>query len=129
MKQDRKKDRILVVDDDPALTELMAVMLTKSGYSAQACTDPYNALYLFSRAPERFDAVIVDEMMPGIKGTDLTTRLLEIKEDIPVVLVTGHASKVSLDQIRESGIQAVLMKPVSKERLHDVLEKALKKRG
>ncbi len=128
MKEARKKDRILVVDDDPAITELMSIMLTRSGYSAQACTDPYNALYLFSRAPDRFDAVIVDEMMPGMKGTDLTTQLLKIKESIPVVLVTGHASKVSIDQIRASGIHAVLMKPVSKERLHDVLEKALKKR-
>lgn len=103
-------------------------MLTRSGYSAHACTDPYHALYLFSRASERFDAVIVDEMMPGMKGTDLTRQLLQIKHDIPVLLVTGHADMISLEQIRESGVYAVLMKPVSRERLHEVLKTVFKKR-
>jgi DNA-binding NtrC family response regulator len=128
MGQTKKKDRILVVDDDEAITELVSQMLIRAGYSAHACTDPYHALYLFSRASERFDAVIVDEIMPGMKGTDLTRQLLQIKHDIPVLLVTGHADMISLEQIRSSGVYAVLMKPISRERLQEVLRAAFRKR-
>ncbi len=61
-------------------------MLRRMGYSAIVCMKPREAFKLFAKTPERFDAVIVDELMPELRGTQLTMQLLKVKDDIPVVL-------------------------------------------
>ncbi len=101
-------------------------MLRHMGYYAIVCTKPLNALTLFSRMPERFDVVIVDEMMPDLRGTQLAMRLLKTKDDIPVILMTGHGDMVSIEKVRQSGVRDTLIKPVMKERLETVLEGVLR---
>jgi CheY-like chemotaxis protein len=118
----RTRYRIFVVDDDEAVAGMIGEMLRRMGYSSVVCNKPLDALTLFSRAHERFDAVIVDEMMPALKGTQLTTQLLRVKDDIPIILMTGHGNMISLEQVRGSGVRATLIKPVLKERLRTVLD-------
>jgi len=101
---------------------MIGQMLRRMGYSAIVCNKPLDALALFSGAPERFDAVIVDEMMPDLKGTQLATQLLRVKDDVPIILMTGHGNMISLEQVRESGVRATLIKPVLRERLQTVLD-------
>jgi DNA-binding NtrC family response regulator len=121
--------RIFVIDDDEALAVMVRQMLRGMGYLAVSCTKPVDALSLFSRVPERFDAVIVDEIMPGLKGTQLAVQLLKIKDDIPIILITGHGNMISLEQVRDSGVRATLIKPVLREDLKIVLERLLKPTG
>jgi two-component system, cell cycle sensor histidine kinase and response regulator CckA len=121
MSRVRTKYRVLVIDDDEALASMIGQMLRRMGYYSVACNRPLDALTLFSRAPERFDAVIVDEMMPDMRGTLLATQLLRVRDDIPIILMTGHGDRITLEQVRESGVRAALIKPVLKERLHIVL--------
>jgi DNA-binding NtrC family response regulator len=85
------------------------------------CNRPLDALALFSRVSKRFDAVIVDEMMPDMRGTQLTTQLLRVRDDISIILMTGHGDMITLGQVRESGVRATLIKPVLMERLRMVL--------
>ena len=101
---------------------MIGQMVRRMGYLSVACNKPLDALTLFSRASGRFDAVIVDEMMPDLRGIQLATRLLRIKADIPIILMTGHGDMISLEQVRESGARATLIKPVLKERLQVVLD-------
>jgi DNA-binding NtrC family response regulator len=115
-----------VIDDDEAQAVMIRQMLCRMGYFAVSCTKPVNALSLFSKVPERFDAVIVDEIMPALKGTQLAVQLLKIKDDIPIILITGHGNMISLEQVRESGVRATLIKPVLREDLKIVLERLLK---
>jgi DNA-binding NtrC family response regulator len=122
----RKGYRILVVDDDEAVARMFGQMLRHMGYFAFVCTKPLDALTLFSRAPERFDAVIVDEIMPDLRGTQLAMRMLRTKDDIPVILMTGHGDMVSLERVRQSGIRDTLVKPVQRERLEAVLAGVLR---
>ena len=56
--------RILIVDDNEIVSDMMKQMLRRMGYLSVMCNKPTDALSLFSRAPERFDAVIVDEDCP-----------------------------------------------------------------
>jgi two-component system, cell cycle sensor histidine kinase and response regulator CckA len=120
------KYRILVVDDDELVSVMVGQMLRRMGYSSVVCNEPMTALTLFSRVPERFDAVIVDEIMPDLRGTQLSMRLLGIKDDIPIILMTGRGDMITMEQIRESGVRATLIKPVIKEWLQDTLTKLLK---
>ncbi len=85
----RWRNRVLVVDDNRVITEMLSEMLGHLGYLSVVCTDPRDALTLFTENPEGFDAVIVDEIMPALRGTELTGQLLQIRSQIPVVLLTG----------------------------------------
>jgi CheY-like chemotaxis protein len=124
--RERTKYRIFVVDDEEAVASMIGEMLRHMGYFAVVCTKPLDALALFSSAPERFDAVIMDEMMPDLRGTQLTMQLLRVRDDIPIILMTGHADMIPLEKVRQSGIRATLIKPVLKERLKVVLDGVLK---
>lgn len=126
MPKGRTKYRILIVDDDEVLATMLRQMLHRMGYFSVVSSRPMDAPLLFSRAPERFDAVIVDEMMPDLRGTRLAMQLVRIKDDIPIVLMTGHGNTISLDEIRESGVRATLIKPVIKEWLQSTLAGLLK---
>lgn len=121
----RAKATILVVDDDEQFTDMMQESLTRLNYAGATCNDPLEALNLFASMPERFDVVIVDEIMPHMKGTELTIRLLQIKDDLPVILLTGHGDLIPVDVIRTSGVRTVLVKPVLKEDLRAALDRVL----
>ncbi len=120
-----EKATILVVDDEALITEVMSNILTQLNYLCLTCNDPYEALNLFSNSPERIDIVIVDEIMPGMRGTDLTMRLLRIKDDLPVILMTGHGHLIPLDDVRRAGVREVLIKPVATEQIKMTIEKVL----
>jgi DNA-binding NtrC family response regulator len=123
------KGRILVIDDDELISKMVGEMLHRIGYLSVACTKPADALRLFSAASERFDAVIVDEIMPGFRGTDLAARMLEIKKNIPIILITGHGDMTSLERIRKSGVRATLIKPLQRDWLEHTLDNLLKKKN
>ena len=93
---------------------MIGEMVRNMGHLAVVCDKPTDALRLFSKAPDRFDSVMLDEIMPDLRGTQLAMRLIGIKEDIPIILITGSGDKISLEQIRESGVRAALIKPVER---------------
>ena len=120
------RQRIFVIDDDEEIAGMLGEMLSGMGYFSVVCTKPLNALTLFSRVPGRFDAVIVDEMMPDLRGTQLAVQFLRVKASIPIILMTGRGDMITMEQILESGVRATLIKPVIKEWLQDTLTKLLK---
>ncbi len=122
----RTRYRIFVVDDDETLADMTGQMLRLMGYSTMVCSKPLDALALFSETPERFDAVILDEMMPGLTGTQLAMQLLRVKDDIPIILMTGYGDMIPVERVRKSGVRATLIKPVQKEQLEEALESVLK---
>jgi DNA-binding NtrC family response regulator len=125
MANGRIRHRILIVDDNEIVSDMVRQMLRRMGFFSVVCNKPMDALTLYSRAPERFDAVIVDEIMPDLRGTELAAELLRIKNDIPIILMTGHGSMISLEMIRKSGVKATLIKPVERARLQKTLTELL----
>ncbi len=107
---------------------MLAEMLGHLGYLSVICNDPRDAPALFTRNPVRFDAAIVDEIMPALRGTDLTVHLLRIRQEIPVILLTGHGGLATMDQIRRGGVRATLIKPVFKDDLLLALRSVLRQR-
>jgi CheY-like chemotaxis protein len=126
MDKKRTRYRILIIDDDKVLSIMVGQMIRRMGYSTVVCNQPMDALALFSRVPDRFDAVITDEIMPDLRGTQLAAQFLRIKHDIPIILMTGRGDMISMEQIRKSGVRSTLIKPVIKEWLQDVLTRLLK---
>lgn len=117
-----------MVDDNEEVVDMLGKMLHRMGYNPVICTKPLDALILFCDATERFDAVILDEMMPEIRGTEIAERLIQVKHDIPIILITGRGEELTIDHLMKSGVRATLIKPVLRETLRTTLERALKPR-
>ncbi|OPX99572.1 MAG: Blue-light-activated protein [Syntrophorhabdus sp. PtaU1.Bin002] len=115
------RDHVLFVDDEDLLVELGREMLEALGYSVTALTDSTEALKHFSSDPSRFDFVITDQTMPRMTGLTLARELLKVREDIPIILCTGHSDGVSSEIAKANGIGSFLMKPVARQELVEAI--------
>lgn len=118
-------EHILLVDDEPMLAELGQTFLERLGYTVTACTSSLEALSVFQKQPDLFHAVITDQTMPGLTGTDLAKQLLTLRPDIPIILCTGFSNLVDEDQAREYGIKGFAMKPLTGREIATLLRTVL----
>jgi CheY-like chemotaxis protein len=89
--------RILVVDDEPALCELLARMLRDAGFLVVKACDGQAGWNLVGSAAESFDLVVTDSRMPGMSGTEFIHRLREQNPGLPIVHVSGSAASTTYD--------------------------------
>jgi len=106
-------ERILFVDDEESLREIMKAMLQSLGYDVVATSSSEEALKFFLEKPERFDLVITDMTMPHMTGVELAKKLMEMRPGLPIILSTGFSQRISEDKAKDIGIRKFLMKPVS----------------
>lgn len=109
--------RLLVVDDEPLLLAMAAELLTGLGYEPVCFEHAGEALQALTEAPGRFAAVITDERMPGLAGTQLASDLRSRGLRLPIVLVSGYGGALLARRARESGVTRVLMKPLRRDEL------------
>ena len=123
-----KSTKILVVDDDPALRQLLADYLNKHGMDTLLAPDATDLASRISRfAP---DLVVLDRMMPGIDGADACRALRAQSEDIPVILLTAKDEPVDRIIGLEAGADDYLGKPFDPRELLARIEAVLRrKRG
>jgi len=103
--------RILVVDDQEIICELVAEYLRTDGHEAAVATTGRRALELF--ASETFDLVITDQSMPEMNGVQLANSVKSIEPQIPVILLTGFGEEMQALGSRPESVDLVIGKPVS----------------
>ncbi|MEO8119231.1 MAG: ATP-binding protein [Rhodoferax sp.] len=108
---------LLVVDDDPALVALAVEMLTGLGYEPIGYSDPVAALQAVRTDPQRFAAVITDEVMPGLTGTQLIAALSLDAPHVPVLLVSAYGGALLAQRAVSAGVTKVLAKPLQRAEL------------
>jgi PAS domain S-box-containing protein len=123
------RGRILFVDDEDSIAQMVDKMLSRLGYEVTTHTYPAEALDAFQRAPDAFDAVVTDQTMPCMTGLELARRLLDQRPDLPIVLCTGYSETVDEAAAEAAGIKAFLMKPLTRQELARSLARALKDKG
>ncbi|HEV8017787.1 MAG TPA: ATP-binding protein [Steroidobacteraceae bacterium] len=106
-------ETILVVDDEESLVHLAEEVLASLGYEPVGCVGASEALRVFNAAPQRFDAVLTDAIMPGMSGTELLLELRRLRPGLPAVLVSGYGGPDLLAEAQAAGAQAVLTKPLT----------------
>jgi len=116
-------ERVLVVDDEEALVAVTSEVLKHMGYEPVACANGTAALAAFDAG--RIDAVIADEVMPGITGTQLAGALRRRRADLPIVLVSGYTGPMLAERALAVGITEILRKPVQSRELGAALARAL----
>ncbi len=105
-----KNNRVLVVDDDQSQCDLLEASLGRLGCQVTSTTSPQDALDRLSH--EAFEVVITDLGMTEMDGLELCARILGTTPDVPIIVVTGHASMDSAIAAMRAGAYDFLTKPV-----------------
>lgn len=101
---------VLVIDDNVALAENIAEILTDSGVTVEVALDAREGLRLFDEGS--WDLVVTDVRMPGVDGLELLELLKQRRPGIPVMVMTGYADSATVERAHESGALAVVHKPL-----------------
>ena len=114
--------KILLVDDDPGVHVVIVPILSKAGFLAISAKNGEQALQLALN--ERPDLIILDVIMPGIKGRDLCKKLkaYDVLRDIPVIFLTAKDSEDDIKAELEAGAITHLTKPVNPTDLLQTIE-------
>jgi PAS domain S-box-containing protein len=118
-------ERILLVDDEADIVEVVESMLSSLGYHVTARRSSVETLELFRTRPSDFDLVITDMTMPNIRGDDLAGEMLKIRGDIPIILCTGFSEMITEEKARSIGIRRFMMKPLYMKDLAKVIREVL----
>ena len=113
--------KVMIVDDEAALARLAVRVLERSGFNAEAFTDPKLALETLSQNENAYSVVITDQSMPGVMGLELLRQVRVRHPDIPVVICSGYGAELTEEQVLESGGEALLWKPVDWDALVSLL--------
>src|SRR5438093_12755925 len=97
-------ERILFVDDEPAMAALGLEVLTRLGYQVVVCRSSAEALALFRTAMPPFDLVVTDDTMPRLTGDALIRALRKLQPTLPVILCTGFSTMMDAARARTAGI-------------------------
>ncbi|WP_051305385.1 PAS domain-containing hybrid sensor histidine kinase/response regulator [Desulfogranum mediterraneum] len=114
-------ERILFVDDEPAIVKLNRQLLEQLGYDVVVRTSSIEALELFKAQPDRFDLVITDMTMPQMTGEHLARELIRIRPDLPIILCTGFSANMDNDRALALGIRAYILKPILKRHIAETI--------
>src|SRR5215213_2318384 len=106
--------RVLVVDDDPALAEMLGIVLRSEGFLPSFVADGERALPAFREV--RPDIVLLDLMLPGMSGIDVC-RLIRVESGVPIVMLTAKSDTVDIVLGLESGADDYVVKPFKPKEL------------
>jgi DNA-binding NtrC family response regulator len=116
------KELIWVVDDDPAIRELLSFIVTEAGYTVDAFSSGAEVLAHSGRPP---DAILLDLMMPEVDGVEVLKEVVRRHPKLPVLMITADNDVHRAVEVTKLGAYDYLVKPVDQERLLTTLDRAL----
>ncbi len=119
----RGTKRILLVDDEDAIVFIEKQMLERLGYSVVSRTSSVEALEAFRANPDKFDMVITDMDMTNMSGDKLSSELIKIRANIPIILCTRFSKKIP--EAKSIGIKGFLMKPIMMKAFSNMIRQVL----
>lgn len=122
-----RPDRILIVDDDPAMRELLRECLTPLGYDLTFGNSGRQALELLAATP--FTVAILDLMLPDLSGTEMLRRIREPRPEIEIIVLTGYASLETAIEALRLGAYDYVTKPFDAHTIQTTVRRAVEKSG
>jgi CheY-like chemotaxis protein len=119
---DTRPPRVLLIDDDPSLGEIISAVLASFGYECQTAADGQSGLARFDEGG--WDLVLTDLTMPEVNGWEVVEAIRQRAPAVPIVLFTGVSNPAVLRRARECRVQ-VVVKPFHVQTLKAVLVEAL----
>jgi DNA-binding response OmpR family regulator len=124
---DKLSERILLVDDDKSLNELLSQYLTSAGFEVASVTAGEKAISML-QSDSNFDLLVVDVMMPGITGLELLP-IVRSRWNIPVIMLTGRGEDIDRILGLEMGADDYLAKPCNPRELLARIKAVLRRSG
>jgi two-component system response regulator HydG len=115
--------RVLIVDDDQSVCELLEVMLRRHGLEVESRTSGLDAIELV--AERDFDVILTDLGMPSLTGAELCERILGVRPEVPVIVVTANASLAAAVAAIRAGAYDFITKPIDMDLLAVTVARAL----
>ncbi|PCI28099.1 MAG: hypothetical protein COB67_07130 [SAR324 cluster bacterium] len=119
------QESILVVDDEPAISKMTEILLTRLGYFVESTVSSREALDKIEKDPYAYDLVLTDQTMPYLTGDQLAEKILTLRPELPIILVTGYGQDISVQRAKKIGFYDLLIKPVMDNELAQVIRSAL----
>ena len=123
---DHNQPKILVVDDEEAVRELLRDLLEGEGFRVYLAPGSREALSLFE--VHQFDGIFTDVGMPGMSGWELAHAIRQRNETIPIAVITGWGEAVGSDEQKEARVDWVITKPFRAERISELAEDIRRRR-
>jgi two-component system cell cycle sensor histidine kinase/response regulator CckA len=124
--------RILVMDDEEALRNLLAEILQRLGYEVECAREGAEAIELYQKAKAsglNFDVVLVDLTVPGgMGGKELASRLRKIDDSVRLIVSSGYYHTPIMSEYRRYGFDDVISKPWTPVQLSQVLRRCARPR-
>ena len=118
-------ETVMIVDDEQALMSLAEEIVAGLGYEPIGFASSNAALAAFRAAPDRFDAVLTDESMPELVGTELAREIRRLRPSLPILLMSGHGDASLIARARAAGVGEVLHKPMHAHEIAQALGRLL----
>ena len=119
----KSNQRILVVDDEPSLCQTLRLILTCAGYKVETAWSGKEALTILRE--ERYDLVVTDFSMSGMKGDELAKTIRERWPNISVIMLTGSAEEIRASGIPLLGVDVLISKPFAMEEFRKTVSMVL----
>jgi len=120
---------VMVVDDDSLLMVAAQEMLAALGYQPAGFPSGAAALKVLRAEPERFDVVLIDEVMPQLSGIALAGEIRERLPEIPILLMSGYSGRDLTRRAQRAGVDAVLRKPFLSRDIAEAIARVPPRRG
>ena len=115
--------RILVIEDEKEVCELLCSILTTGGHEVETASDGSKGITLFKK--KEFDLVFTDLGMPGMSGWQVAEKVKSINKNIPVVLITGWNVELKESEMRESGVDLIVHKPFEVTQVFELVQEGM----
>jgi CheY-like chemotaxis protein len=110
---------VLLVEDENIVRMVLEEMLLRLGYRVITAENGQQAWDQFIQDPAQIDLVVFDMSMPGMSGDTLFKQLKSVAPELKTVLTSGYSDDAPLDEMRSSGLTAVLPKPFNMQQVRE----------
>ena len=121
--REREKARILVVEDEEGVRELLKDILTDGGYEVETASRGSEGIKMFKK--KDFDLVFTDLGMPGMSGWQVAEETKKINKNTPVALITGWEVQLENSELKERGIDLVVNKPFHVNQVLELVQEGM----
>lgn len=121
------KQKVLIIDDEESVCDILKKLFVREGYKALSETDPKTALEVFKK--EKPDCVLLDIKMPGKDGLELLREIKAIEENTGIIIITGYGTLENAIESVKLGAFDYITKPFDLEYIKDLVENCLKKKS
>ena len=118
----KRSGRVLIVDDEEVVRQTAAALFRELGYEPQLACDGKSGLDIALKQQGEFDLILLDLMMPGLTGREVTQRLRADGCQTPIIIISGYAGEEDPEDLIKAGAQAYLPKPFRLKNIAQIVQ-------